>query len=57
MKKEVKNAWIIFAGGLITLLGVYFVHHLRYYGYGWISAIWISIGALIFGYGLYGELK
>ena len=57
MKEEIKAAWIIFFGGLILAIGVYFFQHLKYYGYGKISWTIILIGALVFGYGLYRDLR
>lgn len=51
MRKEVKNALIIFVGGFITLIGVY-----SSYLYAWAGLILI-MGIIIFIYGLYKDLK
>ena len=57
MKKEIKNALIIFIGGIIMLSGVYFMTQLGFYGYGWVSVVWIVLGVLVFVYGLVEDLR
>jgi len=49
--KEMKNPVIIFIGGLLMLLGVYFSHLNR------LNYIFLALGALIFIYGLYEDLR
>ena len=51
MRKEIKNSLIIFIGGLLMLIGLYYS-----YLYAWAAFILIA-GVVVFIYGLYMDIR